>query len=57
MNLRDNDGHFQSREDLYVVSGSKRYRIDSLHEVDGVPRVVGLEPLSKAMLAFRYALQ
>lgn len=40
MNLRDNDGHFQSREDLYVVSGSKRYRIDSLHEVDGV---VGLE--------------
>lgn len=33
-----------------MVSGSKRYRIDSLHEVDGVPRVVGLEPLSKAML-------
>ncbi|GER47777.1 D111/G-patch domain-containing protein [Striga asiatica] len=28
------------REDPYVVSGSKRYRIDSLHEVDGVPRVL-----------------
>lgn len=38
--------------DLYVGQSG-----DSLHEVYGVPRVVGLEPLSKAMLAFRYALQ